>query len=548
MKQILIFTILLLTIKAQSQNFEQGTKEKLDLQIEKYIDGISPGMAVGIVKDGNIVYKKYIGYSNLEHEIKIDQKTRFNIASNAKQFTAFCILQLIEQGKLALDDDVRKYLPDFYKEIENKITIANLLTHTSGIRDVYGLWALKGKDWYELFIDNDDAIELLQAQTGLNFEPGTEYLYSNSNYILLTQVIENITDAKFKDFSKSLFLEIGMENTSFLTNYMAIIPNKARPYGNWNGWREYPVVTELNGDGGLFTNLDDQLLWEQTIQLNNDNILSKSIINQSQSTIENINFNNYGYGLMFGEYEGLNYSYHDGSTGAYQATFFRFPDKNLSLVIISNNENVPTNYLAQQLTDIVFDLEIENSVYQSNPEKTEKLKGFESIIGNYKNDDGTIMKITEKDGSLFREIYQREPVKLINKKESLFHYETNNKLKMNFSNIYEKQQKLTLYLSTQEPSVYYKLPTENIEDDYSKTINGTYFNKETDTEIVIEYVEKDTYNIIKNGRKREGKLITKDYLRMMSSYKIKIVRDEKGNVKGLNVENGRIKNVIFNRE
>lgn len=548
MKQILIFTILLLTIKAQSQNFEQGTKGKLDLQIEKYIDGISPGMAVGIVKDGNIVYKKYIGYSNLEHEIKIDKKTRFNIASNAKQFTAFCILQLIDQGKLALDDDVRKYLPDFYKEIENKITIANLLTHTSGIRDVYGLWALKGKDWYELFIDNDDAIELLQAQTDLNFEPGTEYLYSNSNYILLTQVIENITDAKFKDFSKSLFLEIGMENTSFLTNYMAIVPNKARPYGNWNGWREYPVVTELNGDGGLFTNLDDQLLWEQTIQLNNDNILTKSIINQSQSTIENINFNNYGYGLMFGEYEGLNYSYHDGSTGAYQATFFRFSDKNLSLVIISNNENVPTNYLAQQLTDIVFDLEIENSVYQSNPEKTEKLKGFESIIGNYKNDDGTIMKITEKDGSLFREIYQREPVKLINEKESLFHYETNDKLKMNFSNINEKQQKLTLYLSTQEPSVYYKLPTENIEDDYSKTINGTYFNKETDTEIVIEYVEKDMYNIIKNGRKREGKLITKDYLRMMSSYKIKIVRDEKGNVKGLNVENGRIKNVIFNRE
>jgi hypothetical protein len=193
-------------------------------------------------------------------------------------------------------------------------------------------------------------------------------------------------------------------------------------------------------------------------------------------------------------------------------------------------------------------LEIENSVYQSNPEKTEKLKGFESIIGNYKNDDGTIMKITEKDGSLFREIYQREPVKLINEKESLFHYETNDKLKMNFSNINEKQQKLTLYLSTQEPSVYYKLPTENIEDDYSKTINGTYFNKETDTEIVIEYVEKDMYNIIKNGRKREGKLITKDYLRMMSSYKIKIVRDEKGNVKGLNVENGRIKNVIFNRE
>ena len=239
-------------------------------------------MAVGIVKDGNIVFKKYIGYSNLEHEIKIDENTRFNIASNAKQYTALCILRLMRQGKLALDDDIRKYLPELYKEIEYKITISNLLTHTSGIRDVYGLWALKGKDWYELFIDNDDAIELLKSQTNLNFQPGKEYLYSNSNYILLTKIIEKVTDTKFKDFSNSLFTEIGMENSSFLTNHMAVIPNKARPYGNWNGWREYPTITELNGDGGLFTTLEDQLKWEQTIKQNNSKTLSTSIIDKRQ--------------------------------------------------------------------------------------------------------------------------------------------------------------------------------------------------------------------------------------------------------------------------
>jgi|SRR6056297_71439 len=545
MKQTLIFTFLLFAINAYTQELDKSIIESLDNQIEKYIDGVSPGMAVGIVKDGTIAFKKYIGYSNLEHEIKIDENTRFNIASNAKQFTALCILRLLEQGKLALDDDIRNYLPKMYEEIEYKITLSNLLTHTSGIRDVYGLWALKGKDWYELFIDNNDAVELLQSQTDLNFEPGKEYLYSNSNYILLTEIVEKVTGIKFKDFSNSLFTELGMENSSFLTNYMAIIPNKARPYGNWNGWREYPVITELNGDGGLYTTLEDQLKWEQIIQQNNGKIVSKPIINQSQSTLENIDFDNYGYGLMFGKYEGLDYTYHDGSTGAYKATFFRFIDKNLSIIIMTNNGNVPTNYLAQQLTDIVFELNINNDKYPSNPKKTERLTNFKSVIGNYQNDDGTIIKISEKDGSLFREIYQREPVKMINEKQSLFHYETNDKLKMNFSNIGNEQQKLTLYLATQKPTVYHKLPTEKIENSYKTSLNGTYFNEETDTEIVIEHVKDDSYNIIKNGRKRDGKLITEDYLRMMSSYKIRVIRDKKGSIQGLNVENGRIKNVIF---
>lgn len=118
---------------------------------------------------------------------------------------------------------------------------------------------------------------------------------------------------------------------------------------------------------------------------------------------------------------------------------------------------------------------------------------------------------------------------------------------MNFLNIDKRQQNLTIYLSSQKPNIYHKLPAENLDDSYKTSINGRYFNKETDTEIVIEYVEKDSYNIIKNGRKRDGKLVLKDYLRMMSSYEIKVVRDEKGNVKGLNVKNGRIKNVMFDK-
>ena len=164
-----------------------------------------PGMAVGIVKDGEIVYEHYLGYANLEHEIKIDKDTRFNIASDAKQFTALCILKLVEQGKLDLKDDIRKYLPDLYKNIEDKITISNLISHTSGVRDYGYLIGLSGKTAWKLFIDNDDVIALLQDQKDLNFKPGTEYLYSNSNYILLTEIVKSVTGQEFSTYAKEMF-------------------------------------------------------------------------------------------------------------------------------------------------------------------------------------------------------------------------------------------------------------------------------------------------------------------------------------------------------
>ena len=546
MKLTLIITILLLSYQANSQDFNQDLVNELDLQIEQYVEEISPGMAVGMVKDGKIVFRKYIGYSNLEHEIKIDEKTRFNVASNAKQFTALCILKLIEQNKLNLEDDIRKYLPNIFQNIDTKISVSHLLTHTSGIRDVYDLWALKGETWWELFINNDDAFELLQSQTDLNFESGTEYLYSNSNYILLTAIIKNITDTAFSDFSKSVFLEFGMENTDFLTNYMAVIPNKARPYGNWNGWREYPVVTEINGDGALFTTLNDQLLWEKTIQLNNVESLSKVMIQQSQSPLENIDFNNYGYGLMFGTYQGLNYSYHDGSTGAYNATFLRFPAKNLSIVIMSNNGNVPTHYLAKKLADIALNLGTDSAIYPALPEKTERLNDIKKVIGDYKNKEGTIIKITEKEGSLYRNIYQREPVELINEKNGLFRYANNEALKMNFTNIKNSEQKLTIYLSSQEPNTFNKLPSYALDKNDKVSLNGRFYNDETDTEILIKFIDDTSYSITKNGRERKAELVLKDYLRM-NAYQIMIVRDEEGNVIGLNVKNGRIKNVLFSK-
>lgn len=547
MKQLLILTFILLNIKAQSQDLPEELTNKIDTLIEEYIEGISPGMAVGIIKDQEIVYQKYIGYSNLENQTEINENTRFNIASNAKQFTALCILKLIEQDKINLEDDIRTYLPDLYKNIEDKITISNLLTHNSGIRDYCDLMALQGKTWWKLFIDNNDAIELIKPQTDLNFRPGTDYLYSNSNYILLTEIIKKITGQNFSAYAKSVFTELELPNTSFLTNYMSIIPNKARPYGNWGNWREYPSVTEVHGDGALYTTLTDQLKWEQLIQKNDGQSISKQIIEKSQNPISN----NQGYGVMFDSYKGLKYAYHNGNTGAYNATFLRFQSKNLSIVVMSNNGNVPTNYLAKQLVGILLGIEerqTDSPVYPANPKKIEKLRDLNRITGIYKNEDGSIIRITEKDGSFYRELYKKAPVKLIHEKGGLFHYETIKDLKINFEHIGTKEEQFTLYMSRQSPSTYNKISTIDMNDINKVELNGRYINDETDTEIILEHKEGNYYALTKNGRERDAVLVSPDYLRMMDVYKIEIIRNEANEVIGLKVDRGRIKNVIFQKK
>ncbi|MEO1515805.1 MAG: serine hydrolase domain-containing protein [Bacteroidota bacterium] len=545
MKQFFLFSLLFVALIGQSQNFDAATIDRLDKQIEEYVEGLSPGMAVGMVENGKIVYQNYIGYSNLEHQIAIDEKTSFNIASNAKQFTALCILQLVEQGKLSLEDDIRKFLPDLYKDVPQAISIQHLLTHTSGIRDVYFLWGLKGRPWWKNFVDNDDAMGLIDLQADLNFAPGSEYSYSNSNYILLTEIVRKVTDQEFPDFFDALMAKLGMNNTNFLTNYMAVVPHKARPYSGWKKWRENPFVTETHGDGALFTTLPDQLKWEQIIQKNDGTYLSQKLIDASQLPIPNAATEECGYGLMFDNYKGWKYSYHNGSTGSYRAAFLRFVDKNMSIVVISNNGNMAPNQIAKQLVDIVLDWE-DIPAHPAGPDEIEPLSNKQEVLGRYRNDNGQVIRIVEKDGLVFREMDGRDPVELIQENGGLFQYSHNRDLKMNFADIGKEEQAFTIYLSSQRPDTYRKIPTADLASFDKDELNGHFYNEATDTKISIKFMDDNTYSVLRNDQEGEAELLFEDFLQM-NSYEMKVVRDKDEKVIGLNLKNGIIKNVMFQR-
>ncbi|MCI0662635.1 MAG: beta-lactamase family protein, partial [Acidobacteria bacterium] len=229
----------------------------------------SPGAALGVIKDGKLIYKKGYGMANLEHDIPISPTTVFNIGSASNQFTAMSVLLLEKQGKLRLDDDIRKYLPEAPAH-QSTITIRQLIHHTSGIRDRNDLLAIAGRDFDEVYRE-DDIIELLARQKELNFKPGSRHMYTYSGYALLAAIVNRVSGKSLRQFAnENIFTPLGMTNTGFQDEDAMIFKNRATEYfmNNEGGFQMRPRNVGAVGDGGLFTTVEDLFLWDQNFYQN----------------------------------------------------------------------------------------------------------------------------------------------------------------------------------------------------------------------------------------------------------------------------------------
>ena len=346
---LILFISFSLTLKGQTIKFE-----KIDSIVDSTVGANDPGFGVGIVKDGVVVYEQYRGLSNLQHQIQFDQKTRSNIASTAKQFTALMVLELSMDQKLDLEDDVRKYVPTLYTKVEDEIKIRHLINHTSGIQEYVDLLGEEGPVWWKrVGLDNDDIIELLAKQEGLEFKPGSKYAYSNSNYNILAEVVEQVTGVSFIDYSDAFFQNLGMEETAFVKRYMGVIPNRANPYSDWGRgeWWETPTLTKTSGEGFLFTTLKDQLIFEQQLQAS---IGKDDLLDISQGPIPNSEIETYGFGLKLTDRVNRNAIHHDGVTYGFHSQTIRFPEEKLTIFILSNNGNFRSDLMADEIANILL--------------------------------------------------------------------------------------------------------------------------------------------------------------------------------------------------
>lgn len=537
MKIIITLLTLLISISLHAQ--EQV--KQIDSIVNSKLSSDAPGLFVGVVKDGKIIYEGYKGLASLQHNVKADANSRSNIASTAKQFTALMTLNLALKQKLSLEDDIRKHLPKLYPNVKDKIKIRHLLNHTSGVRDFYDLMSIQQEPWWTREgLDNDDAIELLEKQEDLAFKPGSRYMYSNSGYTILTSIIEVASGEDFHEYSGKFFKNLGMNNTTFLKNYMYVIPNQALPYSDWgNGvWQQYPMITNLYGDGFLFTTLKDQLVFEKAIQ--NAKFNNNRLLIESQKPIPNSEITTYGFGL---ELENrLNYKsvHHSGGTGSYHSQTIRFPEEKLTVFVMSNNsnlwsgeiaDNIAKLFLPQKETVISYDKRLENI---SNDVTTSQ------ILGQYLSPENYLIRIEENNKKLTWRNGNNNPIALIKEEQNLYNISYDSKTKIGFYN-----DELILFYPSGKTSVYSKIPKEEVSLIDLESYVGQYYSRELDVEFSINYIN-DKLTISLNGwdDAQDLEVLNRNEL-LVFDYILKIERDQFNRVTAILLTTNRVLNNKF---
>jgi len=329
--------------------------DRVDELFKRYDGDDRPGLALGIIKDGRIIYARGYGMANLEYDIPNTPRTVFRTGSLAKQFTAMCIAILADQGKLSIDDNIRKFIPEM-PEYETPVMIRHLIHHTSGVRDYLTLQSLAQKDDADYY-SNQDVLDIITWQKELNFTPGSQYLYSNSGYFLLAEIVaraSGLTTVEFAD--KYIFEPLGMKNTHFHDNRNLIVKNRASGYSPArDGFRINMTQLEMIGDGGVFTTIEDMFKWDQNFYNNilgspklMETVLTPGVFNDGSK-------HTYGFGLRISSYRGLKIVGHGGSFVGFRAANLQFQDHKFSVVIFANTSAINPSNLCERVADIYLE-------------------------------------------------------------------------------------------------------------------------------------------------------------------------------------------------
>lgn len=348
----------------------------------------SPGASIAIIQNGKILYSQGYGAANLEYGVPNSPATVFPLASVSKQFTAFAIYLLVQDGKLSLDDDVRKYLPKLH-DFGKVITIRQLLHHTSGVRDHWNLLILAG--WRpEDQITDDDVARLLFQQTELNFAPGDRFLYSSSGYTLLAMVVKQVSGKTLPEFAKErIFDPLGMAHTHFQDDYGIVVKDRAYSYARQPDGK-YQYVA-LSSSSSLFSTVGDLARWDEnfyTGEVGGPALLAQM---QEKGKLNNGNEIDYASGLEIGKYCGLRTVEHAGGDAAYRTNILRFPDQRFSVVVLANAGDVNATALSFKIADIYLEDRLQPTPDKPSlgdkPEVTIDPKVLDAYVGDYELQD-----------------------------------------------------------------------------------------------------------------------------------------------------------------
>lgn len=328
---------------AESEDSSPGAQ--VDALFEELRRSDAPGGVAAVIQDGRIVHEVAYGMADLERGVAVTPRSVFEIGSVSKQFTAMCVLLLEHEGKLSLDDDVRTYLPEL-PVYERPVTLRHLLHHTSGIRDIETLLPLAG--WpYPNYYAPDRLVGLITRQRALNFPPGSQFLYSNSGYLLLAQVVERVSGKTLRELAaERIFEPLGMRHTVFFDNPHQVIADRAIPYsqGDDGGYRMELWYLPFTGPSGLYTSVEDLARWDANFYDNKLGGGAELIAEmQTPGRLDNGESTGYADGLVVDDGADGRVIHHGGAWMGYRASMQRFPDQHLTVIQLSNASTIPVS-------------------------------------------------------------------------------------------------------------------------------------------------------------------------------------------------------------
>lgn len=359
----------------------------------------TPGCALGIIQNGKLTYSKGYGMASLELGVPITPPTVFDIGSTSKQITATAVVMLAQQGKLSLDDDIRKWIPEL-PDLGNRITLHHLLHHTSGIRDYIGLLSSAGAQ-EEAVTTDEDALVILAKQKGLNFAPGDDYLYSNSNYFLLSLVVKRASGKTLREFAaENIFKPLGMTNTQILDDHTRIVPHKANSYAaNGDHYIEVTSNWEQTGDGAVQTTIEDLAKWDQNFY--QPKVGGEALLKELQTTgvLNDGTRITYAEGLVVEDYRGLRRVSHGGAWAGFRTELMRFPEQRLTVALQCNLASSNPTELATKVSEIYL-----GSKMSALPQTAVAKNGddLSRYAGTYWSAENLLVQqVTLRDGKLF---------------------------------------------------------------------------------------------------------------------------------------------------
>lgn len=555
-RQILLLILISISVCSFGQIEESRA---IDSIFSEWNKADVPGCALGIIKDGALIYSKGYGLANMEYDIPNSASAVFRIGSTSKQFTAACIVLLAEQGKVSLDNNLKSLFPDFPLYAE-KITIRHLLNHTSGIRDYLMISYLKGlsdDDYYE----DDDVMNWLTNQSDLNFNPGEEFLYSNSGYWLLGQIVKKVSGKNMADFAQEeIFRPLAMNNTHFHNDHTRIVKNRASGYmpSSNDSYKISMTTLDMIGDGGIFTTINDIKKWDDSYY--NSNVLSKRFWDMmtEQGILNSGEVIDYASGLDIGEYKGLKTIRHGGAFVGFRAELLRFPEQRLSIAIFANRGDARPSRMANQVADLLLKENFTNVGVENQDQKDVKkdeyvhlkINELENFSGNYWNNTSSLArKVYVKNDTLryFRSETNESKLVPISKNEfKMINVQANVLVKFEVNELGEKT--MSFIANGGKPSISIEyMPKVYTKDELLK-LSGRYYSSELDVYYSLK-LEGDLLMLYINDSKKSSLSPIMKNLFSNDDYGIfQFNNDDEGRLSSFRLAAGRVKNLNFEKK